>query len=135
MEPCYNSYSLCFFHSLTASLGGILFGYFMSIYNPLQSYFHTLYSWNQEDSLFYDGIITSIFPFGCMVGSAISSNFTLKFGRRGSMIIEDIIAIFGISLTLIGPIALLIVGRLVVGIAVGIMCTTVPLYVNEITPR
>ena len=70
-----------------------------------------------------------------MIGSAISSNFTLKFGRRGSMIIEDIIAIFGISLTLIGPIALLIAGRLVVGIAVGIMCTTVPLYVNEITPR
>ena len=31
----YKSYNLCLMHSLTASLGGILFGYFMAIYNPL----------------------------------------------------------------------------------------------------
>ena len=44
METTYKSYTLCLMHSLTASLGGILFGYFMSIYNPLQQYFHTQFS-------------------------------------------------------------------------------------------
>ena len=69
-----------------------------------------------------------------MFGSAIAANFNLKFGRRKSMIISDAVAIIGISLTLCGPIECLIIGRFIVGIAIGIMCTSVPLYVNEITP-
>ena len=35
MTNSYQSYTLCLMHSLNASFGGILFGYFMAIYNPL----------------------------------------------------------------------------------------------------
>ena len=51
------------------------------------------------------------------------------------MVISDVIAILAISLILIGPLYLLIIGRFIVGIVIGITSTSVPLYVNEINPN
>ena len=48
--------------------------------------------------------------------------------------ISDAIALCGITFTLVGSITFLICGRFIVGIIVGITCTSVPLYINEITP-
>lgn len=51
------------------------------------------------------------------------------------MLISDAIALSGITLTLVGSISFLIIGRFIVGVVVGITCISVPLYINEITPN
>ena len=48
--------------------------------------------------------------------------------------ISDAIALCGITFTLVGSIIFLVLGRFVVGIVVGITCSSVPLFINEITP-
>lgn len=55
-------------------------------------------------------------------------------GRRMSMIYCDLIALIGVMFTMLGPYVLVIIGRLIVGFTVGINCTAVTMYINEVSP-
>ena len=50
------------------------------------------------------------------------------------MIYCDFLALIGVMLTMLGPYTLVIIGRLVVGFTVGINCTAVTMYINELSP-
>eukprot|EP00828_Plagiopyla_frontata_P018041 TRINITY_DN2321_c0_g1_i5.p1 TRINITY_DN2321_c0_g1~~TRINITY_DN2321_c0_g1_i5.p1 ORF type:complete len:388 (-),score=25.15 TRINITY_DN2321_c0_g1_i5:181-1344(-) len=51
-----------------------------------------------------------------------------------SMIYCDLIALIGVMFTMLGPYVLVIIGRLVVGFTIGINCTAVTMYINEVSP-
>ena len=55
-------------------------------------------------------------------------------GRRMSMIYCDLMTLIAIMFTLLGPYVLVIIGRLIIGFTVGINCTAVTMYINEMAP-
>jgi len=49
-------------------------------------------------------------------------------------IMADILAILGLVLTAVIDYYTLLVGRFIVGIAIGINTTIIPVYINEVSP-
>lgn len=116
-----------------AATGGLLFGYDTGVINvalpSLKVKFHL------ENSPDVVGWIVSAVLAGGMVGPFISGPLTDLLGRKKINIIAAIIFVIGSALTAIAPtVAFLIVGRLCLGLAIGIVASTVPLYIAEIAP-
>jgi len=82
------------------------------------------------------GGITCAMPAGSLVGALASSFIADKFSRRVAIQIASIIWIVGAILqTASNGIALLVVGRIVAGVCVGIASAIVPVYQAEIAPK
>ena len=90
-------------------------------------------------------LITGAFPLGAFFGAFFGGwlLFLIQFlkapcskvlGRRMSMIYCDLIALIGVMFTMLGPYVLVIIGRFIVGFTVGINCTAVTMYINELSP-
>jgi MFS family permease len=75
-------------------------------------------------------------PAGSLVGALASSFIADRFSRRAAIQIASIIWIVGAILqTASNGIALLVVGRIVAGVCVGIASAIVPVYQAEIAPK
>lgn len=118
-----------------ATVGGLLFGYDTGVISGVLINLKAddlnrvdLTDWHKE-------IITSITSVGSFLGSILAFPLADKFGRKISMSICCIIFILaafwmGFSITL----SWLIIGRFIVGIAIGISAQCVPIYLTEISP-
>lgn len=91
--------------------------------------------WNSNTYTLYVSLISSANAFGAAIGSLCAIYLNPRFGRRKSMIFSDIFAIIGTGLTLIKSPNVIVVGRTLVGIAIGINSVVVNIYVNEMTPK
>ncbi|KUJ24122.1 general substrate transporter [Mollisia scopiformis] len=81
-------------------------------------------------------VIVAILSAGTFFGALLAAPLGDKLGRRISLIIAVAIFSFGVLLqTLALAIPLLIVGRLVAGLGVGIVSVLVPLYQSEMAPK
>lgn len=121
--------------SLNISLGTFLVGYFLTVYNPLQTQLSYIYGWN-NDSLenFYEEAITSLVPLGAIIANFFSPKLLAKFGRRKSCFILDFFCIIGTLFTLFANIPCLIIGRFLSGLIVGFNSLLVGIYLKEINP-
>lgn len=90
--------------------------------------------WNSSTYTLYISLISSANAFGAAIGSLCAIYLNPKFGRRKSMIFSDVFAILGTGLTLIKEPNAIIVGRTLIGIAIGINSVVVNIYVNEMSP-
>ena len=123
-----------FFIVFVAALGTFLFGFELGVFNTLENNIDILYEKNNKSSKnTFNGLINSLYPIGAVFG-CILGGILLKKGRRISFIIADFISIVAIILMLIQSSVLLLIGRFIVGIAVGINSAAIPCYVNEISP-
>jgi MFS family permease len=81
------------------------------------------------------GGITAAMPAGSWVGALVSGYLSDMLGRKKSIMIGCIIWVIGSAITCASQnIGMLIVGRLVNGLCVGIESAQVPVYVSEIAP-
>lgn len=84
------------------------------------------------------GFTVSIFAIGGMIGSFVAGYFASRFGRKKSMLWNNVLAIIGIAFMgcskLSGFYELLIVGRFITGLNNGINTGLAPLYLTEIAP-
>jgi len=69
-----------------------------------------------------------------MIGTLVAGYLGPKMGRRKILILADVISIIGVILTLISILTPTIVGRLLIGLAVGISGQSAPLYYTELVP-
>uniref|UniRef100_A0A665W6A1 Solute carrier family 2, facilitated glucose transporter member 1-like n=1 Tax=Echeneis naucrates TaxID=173247 RepID=A0A665W6A1_ECHNA len=80
----------------------------------------------------------AIFSVGGMIGSFSVGAMVNKFGRRKSMLLNNILAIIGGILmglsTLSRSFEMVIIGRLVIGVFCGLCTGLTPMYVGEISP-
>ncbi|KAM8865380.1 solute carrier family 2, facilitated glucose transporter member 11b isoform 1-T1 [Synchiropus picturatus] len=83
-------------------------------------------------------VIVSIFTLGGLMGALLGGTLSVKMGRKGTLLTNNIFALSGALLMgLSYPTAsfeLLIIGRLLTGIQAGVSICVQPLYLGEIAP-
>lgn len=79
--------------------------------------------------------IVSITVLGAAIGALGSGRIADKLGRKKVVIITGFtFAIASVGLAAANSVALLIIWRLIVGLAIGVASYTVPLYISEVSP-
>ncbi|KAH9302071.1 hypothetical protein KI387_013654, partial [Taxus chinensis] len=88
-----------------------------------------------DESTFLQETIVSMAIFGAIIGAAMSGWISNAYGRKMSTLIADLFFIVGsIGLAAAPDPLILIAGRLLVGLGVGIASITAPIYIAEVSP-
>jgi MFS family permease len=89
-----------------------------------------------EATGYHQGGITASMPAGSLVGALTSSFLADRLSRKIAIQIAALIWILGSILqTASNGVALLCVGRVIAGVAIGICSSIVPVYQAEIAPK
>lgn len=117
--------------ALIAAIGGILFGFDTGVISGailfLKTEFHL--------SSVMNGFVVSSVLIGATLGAAISGRVADYFGRRRLLIITSVVFLIGtLACAFAASISVLVVARIIVGIAIGIASFVVPLYISEVAP-
>ena len=117
---------------LNASIGFLFTNLCIGVYNSLQTFFQKeLFSDSSEGTVTF--IITAPFLAGGF-GAIMAVPITARIGRRKILMAADLIAVVGIILTLVYSLSVMIIGRLLVGLSIGVMSVVIPLYIVEVSP-
>ncbi|OAA65316.1 MFS transporter [Niveomyces insectorum RCEF 264] len=77
-------------------------------------------------------MIVASYDLAAFVTSIVIASFTMKIGRRGTIIMGNTVAVFGAVLQASSySVAQMIVGRLLTGFAIGSISSAVPIYLSE----
>ncbi len=88
-----------------------------------------------ELSYAHQGFIVSVLLIGAMFGVAISGWIADRFGRLKGLFLQAILFCIGTLLVVSAQSLLdIVLGRLITGVAIGIVSSLVPLYLSEISP-
>jgi sugar porter (SP) family MFS transporter len=114
------------------ALGGLLFGYDTGVVSGallfLQKDFGGLSSFQEE-------LVTSLLLVGAVVGALLAGRVADLIGRRFTVLITAAIFVAGVLLAAFTPtFPVLLVARIVIGLAVGSASMVVPLYIGEVVP-
>jgi sugar porter (SP) family MFS transporter len=114
-----------------AALGGLLFGYDTGVISGALIFIKKEFAL----SIFQQELIVSIVLAGAIVGALTGGSLSDRFGRRLTLLATSIVFIAGAILCAAAmSIAALVVGRIIVGLGIGLACTTVPVYISEVAP-
>ena len=114
-----------------AAVGGFLFGFDTGIISGalifVQQTFHV--------SILTKELIVSSVVLGAFLGAVFSGRLADFFGRRKMLIVAALAFILGTAFaTFAHTVYLLVVGRFILGLAIGIASYTVPLFISEMAP-
>lgn len=114
-----------------AALGGLLFGYDTGVISGAELFFKNDFTL----STFALEVIVSGVLAGAAAGALAGGRLADVFGRRRLLIATAIIFAAGAILCAIASsAAMLIIGRIIVGIGIGLSSGTVPVYISEVSP-
>lgn len=118
--------------AIIASLGGLLSGYDTGVISGALLFINE--TWDLSAST--QGLIVSAVLIGAVIGAATNGVLADIFGRKKIIMATAIIFILGsILCTFATSPIVLILSRMFVGLAVGIVNFVVPLYLSEISPK
>ncbi|KAG0558406.1 hypothetical protein M758_10G024400 [Ceratodon purpureus] len=120
-------------HVLTAAMANFMFGYHIGVMNgPLESIAREL---KFEGDTIMEGFVVSIFIVGAFLGSVGGGVFADKLGRRRTFQLDAIPLVLGAALSATAQSAnVMILGRFLVGIGIGVNTGLVPMYISEVAP-
>lgn len=119
------------FVALVAAVAGFLFGFDEGIISGAQIFLHQEFDYGPG----MEGVMTSAVPLGALLGAVVAGRITAQFGRRRILILSALLFGLGAILCAVTPgMAVLVVGRLVLGLAIGIAAIVAPLYLSETAP-
>lgn len=114
-----------------SALGGMLFGYDTGVISSAILFIKKEFTLGART----EEITVSAVLVGAVIGAAIAGKLADSLGRRKVIIIAAIIFALGSLSTSIAPNdVLLIVGRIIVGLAIGAASFTAPMYISEVSP-
>ncbi|KAK6942237.1 Major facilitator, sugar transporter-like [Dillenia turbinata] len=135
---------------VVAATGGSLFGYDIGISGGvtsmdgfLRKFFYTVYEKkkyaHENNYCKYDNqglaAFTSSLYLAGLVASLVASPITRRYGRRGSIICGGISFLIGAALNAAAQnLAMLLLGRIMLGVGIGFGNQAVPLYLSEMAP-
>src|SRR5580704_8380953 len=115
----------------TAALAGLLFGFDTGVISGAILFIKGAFGLTP----FAEEVLVSAALVGAVCGSTLSGRFTDVLGRKRAILITAaIFAVGSILCAVAGNIPILIVGRLAVGVAIGVASYTAPLYISEMAP-
>ncbi|HVT70041.1 MAG TPA: sugar porter family MFS transporter [Trebonia sp.] len=114
------------------ALGGLLFGYDTGVVSGallfVKKDFGGLSNFQQE-------LVTSLLLVGAVLGALGAGRLSDRIGRHKTVMITAVVFIVGVLLAAFTPTyPVLLVARIVIGLAVGSASMIVPLYIGEIVP-
>ncbi|CAK7339978.1 unnamed protein product [Dovyalis caffra] len=134
------NYSLvsAIFPFLFPALGGLLYGYDIGSTScatiSIQSATLSGISWYNLNSVDI-GLITSGSLYGALIGSVLAFNIADFLGRRRELILSAFLYLVGALVTALAPaFAVMVVGRFVFGIGIGLAMHAAPMYIAETAP-
>jgi len=117
--------------AVTAAVGGLLFGYDTSVISGAILFVRKLFQLSSTGT----ELAVSIVLGGAALGAAVAGYFADQFGRKPVLIVDAIIfGVFAIVTGLANELAVFLVARFLVGVAVGVASMITPLYIAEVAP-
>jgi sugar porter (SP) family MFS transporter len=117
--------------SIVATFGGLLFGYDTGVING------ALNPMSKELGLtpLTEGVVTSSLVFAAAVGALLGGRISDAIGRRKTIIGLSVLFFAGAAFVVFTPnYEILVVGRVLLGLAVGGASTVVPVFLAEMAP-
>ena len=117
--------------TVISTLGGLLFGYDTGVISGALLYM-------REDlhlTSFQEGTVVSSLLFGAAFGALLGGKAADVLGRKGSLQVCAVLFLCGAIGTSIAPtVQVMVVARVILGLAVGAASVTVPLFLAEMAP-
>jgi SP family galactose:H+ symporter-like MFS transporter len=117
--------------AIVSALGGLLFGYDTGVISGAILFIENDFALSN----LLIGIVVSAVLIGAVMGAAAGGYLADKVGRRSMILVAALIFTVGAVGTAFTPnVGLLIVGRIIVGLGIGIASMSAPLYISEVAP-
>lgn len=130
MQKKFKFTSFSLLSSIIAAIGGFLLGYNQTVVAGalifIEKDFHL--------SIFQQELIVSILLIGALIGATFGGVLADRIGRKNSLFLSTIL--FFVGTALLGTadtMIILMIGRSICGLAVGIVSLVVPLYIAEMS--
>ncbi|KLK88072.1 major facilitator transporter [Methanoculleus sediminis] len=115
-----------------AAVAGVLFGFDTGVISGAILFINEEFSLT---SVMSEVAVSSVL-MGAIVGALFGGPFSDRVGRRSSILAASLIFIAGTFVVVLSPIfSIFIVGRILIGIAIGVASFVAPLYISEIAPE
>ncbi|KAJ1288442.1 hypothetical protein BS78_02G089200 [Paspalum vaginatum] len=120
--------------AFSAGIGGLLFGYDTGVISGALLYIRDDFEQVEKSTVLQETIV-SMAVAGAIFGAGAGGWMNDRFGRRPSLLIADLLFLAGSIVMAFAPApAVIIVGRVLVGLGVGMASMTSPLYISEASP-
>jgi sugar porter (SP) family MFS transporter len=117
--------------AIFAAIGGLLFGYDTGVISGALIFIKRSFGL----SIFQQELAVSSVLVGAAVLAITGGSLSDRFGRRRMLLITSVVFIAGaLVCAAAGSIQILILGRVIVGMGIGLASSVVPLYISEISP-
>jgi sugar porter (SP) family MFS transporter len=114
-----------------AALGGLLFGYDTGVISGALLFVRQVMSLSPT----LQGIVVAIALAGAAIGAAMAGYLSDRAGRRSVIFFAGLLFIAGAILSAFAQdVTVLLIGRFLVGLAIGVASMLTPLYLAEISP-
>jgi SP family galactose:H+ symporter-like MFS transporter len=113
-----------------AALGGLLFGYDTGVISGAVIFIRKEFGL----SVFPEELVVGMVLVGAAIGALTGGRLADRFGRRRMLIVTSLIFSAGAILCAIATsFEMLLTGRVIVGLGIGLSSTTVPVYISEVS--
>eukprot|EP01043_Picozoa_sp_COSAG02_P045944 COSAG02_NODE_4251_length_5585_cov_4.672986_4_plen_631_part_00 len=129
LQPADNTY--LYVLTCLSAIGGFLFGYDTGVVSGAMLLLVKEFEFSSKQQ----ELIVSVTLVGCITSACFSSVATTKLGRQPVILFASMVFIAGSAILCTAEnFEMLLVGRAVVGIAVGLASMAVPMYIAEAAP-
>ncbi|ESW10446.1 hypothetical protein PHAVU_009G210200 [Phaseolus vulgaris] len=120
--------------ALSAGIGGFLFGYDTGVISGALLYIRDDFKEVDTKTWLQEAIVSTALA-GAIIGASVGGWMNDRFGRKKSIVVADALFLIGsiVMASAMNP-ATLIVGRVFVGLGVGMASMASPLYISEASP-
>ncbi|KAM0024964.1 putative major facilitator, sugar transporter, major facilitator superfamily [Helianthus debilis subsp. tardiflorus] len=120
--------------TVVAGIGGLLFGYDTGVISGALLYIRDEFE-AVDQSSFLQETIVSMALVGAMIGAAGGGWINDAYGRKRATLLADVVFALGSFVMALAPDPyVLIFGRFLVGLGVGVASVTAPMYIAEAAP-
>lgn len=114
-----------------AALGGLLFGYDTGVISSTLPFLKTVFALTP----LMQGVVTSVALAGAALGAMVAGPLADKFGRKVVILVVAVIFFAGAIISALATIlSVLVIGRFMVGVGIGVASMLTPLYLAETAP-